>query len=414
MHMGSGVGKQKRIRKNAEVLDTPQEEYEQLVRNTIDCLPEGALLQKIQQACRTNTPLRIKLGIDPTAPDIHLGHVVVLNKLREFQNLGHTVVLIIGDFTTRIGDPSGRDKTRPLISEAEIKENANKFQEQAFKVLDPEKTEIKFNSQWLEMPSKEILNLLSSITVARLIERKDFKERLGANKPLSVLEMLYPILQAYDSVVVDADVEVGGTDQKFNLLMGRNLQEAQAKQPQVILTMPILRGTDGTKKMSKSEGNYVGINDSPEEMYGKIMSIPDELTSEYSELVLDKSILKETSPLAAKKSVAAEIVKTFHGDNAATDAAEHFVRVHKEKKVSTSINTVRISAESLRGNKIHLPALISASFNTTNSAARRLIEQRGVKIDGKLVPLKKLDFQKEDLINKIIQVGPRRFRKIVE
>ncbi|HEX5609870.1 MAG TPA: tyrosine--tRNA ligase, partial [Solirubrobacterales bacterium] len=253
-----------------------------LTRNAVEALPEGMLAKQLQG----DRPLRVKLGIDPTTADIHLGHTVVLEKLAEFQRAGHTVVLIIGDFTARVGDPSGRSSTRPLPSEEEIEANAATYQEQAFKVLDRERTEVRFNSEWLRMEPEALLGLLAQTTVARLLERDDFQKRMGANQPIAALELLYPLLQGYDSVAVGADVELGGTDQKFNLLLGRDVQQAYGKKPQSILTMPILVGTDGQKKMSKSLGNYVGVTDPPEEMFGRLMSIPDAAMPEYYRLLL--------------------------------------------------------------------------------------------------------------------------------
>ena len=248
-----------------------------LARNAVDVLPQGALADQLDEG----RPLRVKLGIDPTAPDIHLGHTVVLTKLREFQEAGHTVVLIIGDFTARVGDPSGRSAQRPVLEPEEIDANAKTFTEQAFKVLDPEGTEVRFNSEWLRMPAEELFGLLGQATVAQIIERDDFSKRLAAGTPISLLELLYPVLQGYDSVAVKADVELGGTDQKFNLLLARDIQSAQGMKPQSVLTMPILPGIDGVQRMSKSAGNYVGVTDPPEEMFGKLMRIPDSAMPEY-------------------------------------------------------------------------------------------------------------------------------------
>ena len=263
----------------------------QLAGNAVDCLPAGALAQKLELADREARPLRVKLGIDPTAPDIHLGHAVVLRKLREFQDAGHTVVLIVGDFTARVGDPSGRSTLRPMLSREEIEANAQTFQEQASRILDPdpERLEVRRNSEWLELAMSELLGLLRTTTVAQLLERDDFAKRWAAAQPISMLELLYPLLQGYDSVAVRADVELGGTDQKFNLLLGRDIQRAYGQPEQAIMTMPILVGTDGRQKMSKSLGNQIGVTDSPQEMYGKTMSIPDEAMADWYRLLLHRS-----------------------------------------------------------------------------------------------------------------------------
>ena len=262
--------------------ESPGEAARFLTRNAVDALPEGALERQLGEG----RSLRVKLGIDPTAPDIHLGHTVLLRKLREFQDAGHTVVLIIGDLTARVGDPSGRTATRPVLTPEEIDANAQTFQEQAFKVLDRERTEVRFNGEWLRMPAEDLFALMSRATVARLLERDDFQKRMAAEAPISGLELLYPLLQGYDSVAVDADVELGGTEQKFNLLFARDVQGWYGKTPQSILTMPILAGTDGTERMSKSLGNYIGVSDPAEEMFGKVMRIPDELMADYWDLVL--------------------------------------------------------------------------------------------------------------------------------
>ena len=280
-----------------------------LTRNAVDVLPEG----RLEEQLAGDRPLRVKLGIDPTTADIHLGHTVVLEKLREFQEAGHTVVLIIGDFTARVGDPSGRSTQRPLPSPEEIEENAATYQDQAFKILDRERTEVRRNSEWLEMEPQALLGLLAQTTVARLLERDDFQKRLAANAPIAALELLYPLLQGYDSVAVEADVELGGTDQKFNLLFGRDIQSAYGQAPQSILTMPILVGIDGVQKMSKSLDNYVGVTDAPEEMFGRLMRIPDEAMAEYYRLLLGEALPAELPPNEAKRALGRRIVERFHG-----------------------------------------------------------------------------------------------------
>src|SRR4051795_4590856 len=278
----------------------PREQAAFLLRNAVDALPEGQLEKQLSEG----RPLRVKLGIDPTAPDIHLGHTVVLRKLREFQDFGHTVVLIIGDYTARVGDPSGRSAERPQLDPAEVDRNAETFKRQAFTVLDPERTEIRRNSEWLDMAMEDLFRLARTATVAQLLERDDFAKRYSAGDPISLLELLYPLLQGYDSVAVEADVELGGTDQTFNLLLGRDIQAAYGQPDQVILTMPILVGTDGERKMSKSLGNYVGITDPPEEMYGKIMSVPDAALPEWYRLLLDEDVPAGLGPRDAKRALA--------------------------------------------------------------------------------------------------------------
>ena len=329
-------------------------------------------------------PLRVKLGIDPTTADIHLGHTVVLNKLREFQEAGHQVVLIIGDFTARVGDPSGRSAQRPLPSAEEIEANAATYQEQAFKLLDRERTEVRFNSEWLRMEPEALLGLLAQTTVARLLERDDFQKRLAASSPIAALELLYPLLQGYDSVAVEADVELGGTDQKFNLLFGRDVQGAYGQKPQSIMTMPILVGTDGTQKMSKSLGNYVGVTDAPEEMFGKLMRIPDEAMVEYYRLLLGAAV-PPGAPNEAKRELGRRIVARFHDDDAARDAEEHFNRLFVRHEVPEKVDEIDLSAYTSDGGTVHLPLLIAGAFEISSSEARRLIQQGGVKLDGETV-----------------------------
>src|SRR3954466_13667570 len=279
-----------------------------LLRNAVDALPEGALERQLAEG----RPLRVKLGIDPTAPDIHLGHTVVLNKLREFQDRGHTVVLIIGDYTGRVGDPSGRSATRPQLAGDEIDRNAETYQRQALKILDPERTEVRRNGEWLDMPAEDLFRLARTATVAQILERDDFAKRHAAREPISILELLYPLLQGYDSVAIRSDVELGGTDQKFNLLLGRDIQQAYGVPPQSVLTMPILPGTDGVQRMSKSLGNYVGLSDPPEEMFGKLMRIPDEAMANYYSLLLGEEEPADLSANEAKRSLASRLVSRYH------------------------------------------------------------------------------------------------------
>jgi tyrosyl-tRNA synthetase len=381
-----------------------------LARNAVDVLPEGRLAEQLAG----DRPLRVKLGIDPTTADIHLGHTVVLEKLREFQQAGHQVVLIIGDFTARIGDPSGRSSTRPLPAPEEIEANAATYQEQAFKLLDRERTEVRRNSEWLRMEPEALLGLLAQTTVARLLERDDFQRRLGAGQPIAALELLYPLLQGYDSVAIEADVELGGTDQKFNLLFGRDLQSAYGQPPQSILTMPILVGTDGVQKMSKSLGNYVGVTDPPEEMFGRLMSIPDEAMDDYYRLLLGAA-RPGAAPNEAKRELARRLVDRFHGEGAGAGAEEHFNRVIRDKGLPEEIPEVELGPYRADGNGlVHLPALIRGAFGVSSSEGRRLIQQGGVKLDGEPVSAEALDLDASGLQGRVLQVGKRRFCRLVD
>jgi tyrosyl-tRNA synthetase len=381
-----------------------------LTRNAVDVLPRGRLAEQLS----SGKPLRVKLGIDPTTADIHLGHTVVLGKLREFQDAGHTVVLIIGDFTARVGDPSGRSNTRPLPSAAEIEANAATYQEQAFKVLDRGRTEVRRNSEWLRMEPEALLGLLARTTVARLLERDDFQRRLGAGQPIAALELLYPLLQGYDSVAVEADVELGGTDQKFNLLFGRDVQAAYGQPPQSILTMPILVGTDGVQKMSKSLGNYVGVSDAPEEMFGRLMSIPDEAMAEYYRLLLGAEE-PGGAPNEAKRELARRLVDRFHGDGSGAAAEDHFNRVIRDKQAPEDIPSWDIGPyQGDEPDAILLPKLIGAGFELSSSEARRLIKQGGVKLDGETVAADILQMPREALHGKVLQVGKRRFLSLYD
>jgi tyrosyl-tRNA synthetase len=379
-----------------------------LTRNAVDVLPQGRLAEQLAG----DRPLRVKLGIDPTSADIHLGHTVVLEKLREFQLAGHRVVLIIGDFTARVGDPSGRSSARPLPSAEEIEANAATYQEQAFRVLDRERTEVRFNSEWLRMAPEALLGLLAQTTVARLLERDDFQRRLGAGRPIAALELLYPLLQGYDSVAVEADVELGGTDQKFNLLFGRDIQAAYGQRPQSILTMPILVGVDGVQKMSKSLGNYVGVTDPPEEMFGRLMSIPDEAMADYYRLLLGAE--RPSGPAnEAKRELARRLVDRFHGAGAGAAAEARFDRVHVLHEVPDDVEEVDPAPYmGADGGRIHMPKLIAQSFGTSSSEARRLIQQGGVKVDGETLAADALDLEAERLEGKVVQVGKRRFLRV--
>jgi tyrosyl-tRNA synthetase len=380
-----------------------------LTRNAVDVLPAG----RLEEQLGGDRPLRVKLGIDPTTPDIHLGHTVVLEKLREFQEAGHRVVLIVGDFTARVGDPSGRSTQRPLPSPEEIEANAATYQEQAFKILDRERTEVRRNSEWLEMEPQALLGLLAQTTVARLLERDDFQKRLEANAPIAALELLYPLLQGYDSVAVEADVELGGTDQKFNLLFGRDIQGAYGQPPQSILTMPILVGTDGTQKMSKSLDNYVGVTDAPEEMFGRLMRIPDEAMAEYYRLLLGEELPAGEPPNQAKRALGRRIVERFHDERAAAAAEDHFNRLFVEHGAPEEIEELDLGPYAGEdGALVHLPVLMADAFGISSSEARRLLKQGGVKLDGETLPAETLDVAPAELDGKVLQAGKRRFRRL--
>lgn len=348
----------------------------------------------------------MKLGIDPTAPDIHLGHTVVLTKLREFQDAGHRVILILGDYTARVGDPSGRSKTRPELSPEEIDANAATFQEQALKVLDPDRIEIRRNSEWLDMPMMDLFKLMRLPTVAQLLERDDFAKRYAEGVPIALLELLYPLLQAYDSVAVEADVELGGTDQKFNLLLGRDLQTAHGQSPQAVMTMPILPGTDGVRRMGKSLGNHIGVTEPPEEIFGKVMSIPDDVMGQYYDLLLGDSPDSSLSPVQQKRSLARQLVSRYHSDEDAAAAEAHFDRLFKSHEAPEEIESLQITDA-----EVHLPALIAEAFGLSRSESRRLIEQGGVSLDGEVVET--LDAPAAELAGKTLKVGKRRFKRLV-
>jgi tyrosyl-tRNA synthetase len=390
-----------------------------LARNAVDSLPDGALAERLQRAALEGRRLRVKLGIDPTAPDIHLGHAVVLRKLREFQDAGHRVVLIVGDYTARIGDPSGRSTLRPILSGEEIDANADTFQRQALLILDddPELLEVRRNGEWLDMPIIELLGLARTTTVAQLLERDDFAKRWSANEPISLLELLYPPLQGYDSVAVDADVELGGTDQKFNLLLGRDVQRAYGKPEQATLTMPLLVGTDGRQKMSKSIGNQIGITDPPAEMYGKAMSIPDELVGEYRRLLLDGdgdggdqgAPGGGTAARDAKRALARDLVAWLHSEEDAVAAERAFERVFVSHEAPEQIDDATVAAD---GASVHLPGVIAAEFGLSRAEARRLIDQGGVTLGDAPVATGEYDVASARADGQVLKVGKRRFRRL--
>jgi tyrosyl-tRNA synthetase len=380
-------------------------------RNAVDSLPEGALAAKLKEASEQGRQLRVKFGIDPTAPDIHLGHAVLLGKLREFQDAGHLVVLIIGDYTARVGDPSGRSSLRPMLTGEEIEANAATFQEQALKILDPdpERLEARFNSEWLDMSMVDLLALVRTTTVAQMLERDDFSKRFKAAEPISMLELMYPLLQGYDSVAVQADLEMGGTDQKFNLLLGRDIQRAYGQPEQAIMTMPILVGTDGQRKMSKSYGNQIGVTDAPEEMYGKTMSVPDEAMSEYYRLLLGADPPDDTQPRDAKRSLAWQIVERMYSSVEADGAQAHFDRVFVNREAPEEISDAIVE---VREGMVHMPAAMTTAFGLSRSDARRMIDQGGVTLSEVLLAAGEYDVTIERADGAVLRAGKRRFARL--
>jgi len=387
------------------VTGSPASEAAFLARDAVDCLPEGALARKLAEG----RPLRVKLGLDPTAPDVHLGHTVVLRKLLEFQDRGHVVVLIIGDYTARVGDPSGRSSTRPQLSGEQIDANAQTYVDQAAKVLDASRIELRHNSEWLDMRMVDLFALTRTTTVAQLLERDDFSKRYAAREPISILELLYPLMQAYDSVAVRADVELGGTDQKFNLLLGRDVQRAYGVDEQVALTMPILTGLDGERKMSKSLGNHVGVSEPAQEIYGKVLSLPDAAMAGWYGLLLGEPAPQGPSARDAKHALARRLVERFHSPEAAGEAAAHFDRVFVQHELPAEIEDAEFDGSAAT---VHMPALIADGFGRTRSEARRLLGQGAVKLDGKALSGADLDVAAERLDGAVLQVGKRGFRRL--
>jgi tyrosyl-tRNA synthetase len=376
----------------------------ELTRNAVDVLPHGALEAKLE----LGRPLRVKLGIDPTGPDIHLGFAAVLNRLRAFQDDGHIAVLIVGDYTARIGDPSGRSIERQVLPDGVLDANARLFAEQAYRILDRGRTEVRFNGEWLgKLDYAELVRLTRTGTVARLLERDDFANRFSAKEPISVSELLYPFAQGYDSVAVEADIEVGGTDQLYNLLMGRDVMAHYGLEPQMVITYELLVGTDGADKMSKSVGNYVGIEEAPEEQFGKVMSIPDRALAQWWKLTLDRDP-PDGDPMESKLALARGIVARYHGEDAARRAEEHFTRVVRHHEAPEEVPEHALPA----GDPVHLPALLADAFGLSTSEGRRLIGQGGVKLDGDAV--RELDLPRERLTGAVLQAGKRRFVRLNE
>ncbi len=393
-----------------------QDQLNLIKKGVEELITEQELIDKIKR----KKTIKVKAGFDPTAPDLHLGHTVLIQKLKHFQDCGHEVYFLIGDFTGMIGDPSGRSETRKALTEEEVKKNAETYKEQIFKILDESKTKVVFNSQWLgKLTAVDLIKLCSKYTVARMLERDDFSNRFKNNIPISIHEFIYPLLQGYDSVALEADIELGGTDQKFNLLVGRQLQKDYGQEPQCILTMPILEGLDGKQKMSKSLGNYIGINDHPNDMYGKLMSISDELMVRYYELLSDisyddfiklKNGLKDGSihPMEAKKKLAFEIVSRFHGYQKAKEAEEYFVKVFSKKDIPDEIPITEIKINS---DKIWICQLLKdINMVSSNSEARRLIKQGALKINGEKISSDSLELEKG--FEGIIKLGKKRIKKV--
>jgi tyrosyl-tRNA synthetase len=399
---------------------TTDEQLEYLRKGTVEIIRESELRAKLEKSAKTGRPLRVKLGVDPTAPDIHLGHTVVIRKLRAFQELGHTVIFLIGDFTGLIGDPSGNSATRPQLTRQEINVNAETYKQQIFKLLDPAKTEIRFNAEWMDkLGSDGFIRLASHVTIKQILERDDFSKRLAEERPIALHELLYPLTQAYDSVALEADVELGGTDQKFNLLMGRNLQREYEQEAQVCVIMPLLEGTDGVQKMSKSLGNYIGINEPAAEIFGKVMSISDDLMWRYYELLTDLSITEtaalrsaakrgERNPRDLKAELAKLIIADFHSREGAAHAEVEFNRIFKSKQTPEDV-----TEQSLESGVWKLPRLLVESGLAPSVAeARRLIEQGGVYVEGDRCSDVNFELSIRPEHATLVQVGKRRFLRV--
>lgn len=396
-----------------------EDQLKVIKRGAVEIVPEDELKQKLEKSIKENKPLRVKLGCDPTRPDLHLGHTVILRKLRQFQDLGHEAILIIGDFTASIGDPSGQNKTRPALTQEEIKENARTYYHQAVKVLDADRTTIRYNNDWLgSMKFQDVIKLASRLTVARMIERDDFSKRFEANQPISLHEFLYPLAQGQDSVELQSDIELGGTDQKFNLLVGRQLQKEAQQSPQICLMMPLLIGTDGSMKMSKSSDNYIGIDETPEEMYGKILSIPDDLMYYYFELLTDVSVDELSSykekikedPRNTKHELAYIITALYHDEASAATAQKHFEQTVVKGDIPDDIEEATYPA----GSSQRLLDIISdLGFTSSNGETKRLIKQGGVTLDDKKVTQKNYAIDFNEHTEHILKVGKRNFARIL-
>ncbi len=392
-----------------------QSQLDLIKRGAVEVLPEGELIAKLNK----KRVLRVKAGFDPTAPDLHLGHTVLIQKMRQFQDLGHEVIFLIGDFTGMIGDPSGKSETRKQLTREEVLKNAETYKEQIFKILDPAKTVIEFNHRWMEkLDAVSLIELSAKYTVARMLERDDFKQRYQNQQSISIHEFLYPLIQGYDSVVLEADVELGGTDQRFNLLIGRELQREFGQEPQVVLTMPLLEGTDGVQKMSKSLGNYIGISEAPEDMFGKVMSISDSLMWRYYELLSDLSLEQiqrarsavadgTRHPMELKKALAGEFVERFHGRAAAQSALNYFETRYQKKSLPTNIRKQFTAPESIWICRL----LVDLEFAKSGSEARRLISQGAVKVDGQVIT--DMDFQFQGSMHRVLEVGKNRIAQAV-
>jgi tyrosyl-tRNA synthetase len=394
----------------ANAASDPASQAAFLTRNAAQSLPPGGLEERLKTAAREGRQLRAKLGLDPTAADIHLGHTVVLQKLREFQDLGHRVVLIVGDYTARVGDPSGRSETRPVLSDEEIEHNARTYERQAHKVLDadPERYELRFNGEWLDMRMPELFRLARTTTVAQLLDREDFATRYAEGAPISILELLYPLMQGYDSVAVRSDVELGGTDQTFNLLLGRDIQRHFGQPEQAVLTLPILPGIDGIEKMSKTKGNQIGITEEPAEIFGKTMHLPDEAMGEWFELLAIERPA-DAAPRDQKRALARAVITRFHDAEAAAAAEQRFDRVHVQHELPDEIEDADVAAA---GDSVHVPAALEAAFGVTRSEARRLLAQGGVRVDGELLGGDELDVDRTLLDGAVVQLGRRRFKRL--
>jgi tyrosyl-tRNA synthetase len=399
-------------------------DLDQLLAGTAEVVPEDGLARKLE----LGRPLRVKLGLDPTAPAVTLGWAVVLRKLRQFQDLGHVAVLIVGDFTARVGDPSGRNETRPRLSREEVEAYAERLLDQFWLILDRERTELRRNSEWLErLTMEDVLHMTAQATVARMLERDDFAKRYAQGRPITIMELLYPLLQGMDSVAVQADVELGGSDQLFNLLVGRDLQRAHGQEPQVALTMPLLVGTDGVQKMSQSLGNYIGITEDPDSMFGKLVRIPDELITQYRRLAIDfftdpaetervaAGLADGTlDPWAEKRRLAREIVDLYHGPGAGKAAEERFDRVHRERELPEEVAEVELAPSWATGEgRFWLPNLLfRTGLASSKAEARRLIEQGGVRLDGRPITDPETELTAEELRGRVLQVGRRRFVRL--